>query len=116
MQKLSESRIYEFDGFRLDANTHRLYRRPSGEAVPLTPRVMLLLITLVCSKSRLLTKEELLDRVWAGSIVEEGNLSQTIFVLRKALGDDKKPPNFILTTPNRGYQFIAPVIEVDYDE
>jgi DNA-binding winged helix-turn-helix (wHTH) protein len=95
-----------------NARSHRLFRRDSGEAVALTPRAVLLLKTLVCSKGRLLTKEELLDRVWAGTVVEEGNLSQTIFVLRKALGEGKKDPKFILTVPGRGYQFIGTVIEL----
>ncbi len=115
MQKPAESRIYEFGEFRLDANTRRLYLRASGDAVALTPRAVLLLITLVGSKGRLLTKDELLDRVWAGSLVEEGNLSQTISVLRKALGDNTKKPSYILTMPSRGYQFIAPVIQLEED-
>lgn len=112
MQELSKPVIFEFGEFRLDAKSQRLYRRDSGQTVALTPRAVLLLITLVCSNGRLLTKEELLDRVWAGSIVEEGNLSQTIFVLRKALGEGKKDPKFILTVPGRGYQFIAHVAEI----
>ncbi|MGB5014410.1 MAG: winged helix-turn-helix domain-containing protein [Pyrinomonadaceae bacterium] len=113
MQELSKPVIFEFGEFRLDAKSQRLYRCDSGETVALTPRAVLLLITLVCSKGRLLTKEELLDRVWAGSVVEEGNLSQTIFVLRKALGEGKKNPKFILTVPGRGYQFIANVAETN---
>jgi DNA-binding winged helix-turn-helix (wHTH) protein len=111
MQDLGRPLIYEFGDFRLDAQGQRLYRRDSGETVALTPRAVLLLMTLVCSKGRLLTKEELLDRVWAGLAVEEGNLSQTIFVLRKALGEGKKDPKFIMTVPGRGYQFIAIVTE-----
>jgi DNA-binding winged helix-turn-helix (wHTH) protein len=112
MQEVHRPLTYEFGEFRLDARSHRLFRRDSGEAVALTPRAVLLLKTLVCSKGRLLTKEELLDRVWAGTVVEEGNLSQTIFVLRKALGEGKKDPKFILTVPGRGYQFIGTVIEL----
>ncbi len=112
MQEVHRPLTHEFGEFRLDARSHRLFRRDSGEAVALTPRAVLLLKTLVCSKGRLLTKEELLDRVWAGTVVEEGNLSQTIFVLRKALGEGKKDPKFILTVPGRGYQFIGTVIEL----
>lgn len=112
MQDLYKTIVYEFGNFRLDARSHRLSRCDSGETVPLTPKAILLLITLVCSNGRLLTKEELLDRVWAGSVVEEGNLSQTIFVLRKALGENTGERRFIMTVPARGYQFIAPVIEV----
>lgn len=112
MIKLSESTVYEFEGFRLDAKSHRLFHRESGELVPLTPKAVELLLFLVQSKNRILTKDELLEAVWDNSFVEEANLSQTIFVLRKALGENRKVPRFILTVPNRGYQFIAPVTEI----
>src|SRR5215213_1881720 len=111
MIELSESRIYEFEEFRLDAKSHRLFRRAADELVPLTPKAVELLLFFVRRAGRILTKEELLDAVWENSFVEEANLSQTIFVLRKALGENTKKPRFILTVPNRGYQFIAPVKE-----
>jgi len=111
MIDLSESKVYEFDEFRLDAKNHRLFRRASNELVPLTPKAVELLLVLIENKGRILTKDDLLERIWGDSIVEESNLSQTIFVLRKALGENTKEPRFILTVPNRGYQFIASVIE-----
>jgi DNA-binding winged helix-turn-helix (wHTH) protein/TolB-like protein/Tfp pilus assembly protein PilF len=111
MIELSESRIFEFEEFRLDAKSRRLYRRAGGEIVPLTPKAVELLLFLVRNSPKILSKEELLDTVWENSFVEEANLSQTIFVLRKALGENTKEPRFILTVPNRGYQFIAPVRE-----
>lgn len=116
MKNSERSPVYEFGDFRLDAKRHRLSHGENGKHIPLAPRAVLLLITLVCSGGRLLSKEELLDRVWAGASVEEGNLSQTIFVLRKALGDDKRSPKFIRTVPARGYQFIAEVTEVQETE
>lgn len=111
MLETNKPLIFEFGDFSLDAKLHRLLVRETREAIPLTPRAVLLLVTLVCSHGRLLTKEELLDRVWAGSVVEEGNLTQTMFVLRKMLGDDPKNPRFIRTVPGRGYQFVASVDE-----
>ncbi len=111
MIDLSESKVYEFDEFRLDAKSHRLFSRESNELVPLTPKAVELLLVLIQNKNQILSKEELLDRVWNNSFVEESNLSQTIFVLRKTLGENTKKPRFILTVPNRGYQFIASVIE-----
>lgn len=111
MSDLSESKVYEFEEFRLDAKSHRLFRRDSGMLVPLTPKAVELLLALVQSNGRILTKDELLELVWENSFVEESNLSQTIFVLRKVLGENTKEPRFILTVPNRGYQFIAPVKE-----
>ena len=109
MIELSESRIYEFEEFRLDAKSHRLFHRADGELVPLTPKAVELLIYLVENRGRVLSKDELLENVWNNSFVEEANLSQTIFVLRKALGEDIHQPRFILTAPNRGYEFIATV-------
>ncbi|HEY0458889.1 MAG TPA: winged helix-turn-helix domain-containing protein [Pyrinomonadaceae bacterium] len=111
MIELTESRIYEFEDFRLDEKSHRLFRRAGGELVPLTPKAVELLLFLVRNARRVLSKEELLNAVWENSFVEEANLSQTIFVLRKTLGENTKAPRFILTVPNRGYQFIAPVTE-----
>jgi len=116
MQELSESRIYEFEEFRLDAKSRRLFRRAGGELVPLTPKAVELLLFLVRNAGRMLSKEELLDAVWENSFVEEANLSQTIFVLRKTFGENTKKPRFILTAPNRGYQFIAPVKEINADD
>ena len=116
MIELSESRIYEFEEFRLETKSHRLLRRETSELVPLTPKAVDLLIVLVQNGGAVLTKEELLDAIWGDSFVEEANLSQTIFVLRKALGDNSKEPRFILTAPNRGYQFIAPVREYNSED
>ena len=113
MPDLSESKVYEFDKFRLDAKSHRLFRRGNGELVPLTPKAVELLLVLIENKNRILSKDELLELIWSNSIVEESNLSQTIFVLRKALGENTKEPRFILTAPNRGYQFIAAVTEIN---
>ncbi|MCY7345265.1 MAG: winged helix-turn-helix domain-containing protein [Pyrinomonadaceae bacterium] len=112
MIDLSESKVYEFDEFRLNAKSHRLFRRESNELVPLTPKAVELLLFLVQNEGRILTKDELLEAVWNNSFVEESNLSQTIFVLRKTLGENTKEPRFILTAPNRGYQFIAAVREI----
>lgn len=113
MQVVVESLVCEFAGFRLDPRSHRLYHQDSGEMVHLTPKAVELLILFVQNRGRLLTKGEILDTVWTDLIVEESNLSQTIFLLRKALGDDPKEPRFILTIPNRGYQFIAAVNKID---
>lgn len=111
MTELSESKIYSFEEFRLDAKSHRLFRRETGELVPLAPKAVEVLLALVENRERILSKDELLNTIWVDSFVEESNLSQTIFVLRKTLGENTKEPRFILTSPNRGYQFIAPVEE-----
>lgn len=116
MIELSEPKIYEFEEFRLDEKSHKLFRRAGRELVPLTPKAVDLLIYLVRNAGKILTKEDLLNAVWENSFIEEANLSQTIFVLRKTLGENKKTPRFILTVPSRGYQFIATVSEIKSDK
>ena len=79
----------------------------------LTPRVFDLLLALVKSDGRVLTKDELLATIWKDCIVEESNLSQSIFVLRKALGESIYDPHLIRTIPTKGYRFIGDVKVTD---
>jgi DNA-binding winged helix-turn-helix (wHTH) protein len=95
--------LYGFGPFRLDPRRRVLTR--GGVAVALTPKVFDTLLYLVENPDRLIGKDEILGAVWAGRIVEEGNISQTIFTLRKALGGAGAPAPFIVTVPGRGYRF-----------
>jgi len=97
--------IYRFEDFELDPSESSLRR--SGEPVSITPKALHLLRLLVQNHGHVLDKTYLLDQVWAGSFVEEGNLTFNIRQLRKILGDDAKNPRFIETVPKRGYRFIA---------
>lgn len=106
--------FYEFGPFRLDATERVLLRE--GKPLLLTPKGVEILLTLVESRGRLLEKEELLDKVWADTFVEPANLTQTVSVLRKMLGDDAQTPQYIQTVPTRGYRFIAEVNEVSIEE
>jgi DNA-binding winged helix-turn-helix (wHTH) protein/tetratricopeptide (TPR) repeat protein len=99
--------LYEFGPFRLDAQRHLLLR--GDEAIPLAPKVFETLLALVRSGGRLLKKGELMELVWPDTFVEEGNLAQHIFVLRKALGEGKGEHRYIVTAPGEGYRFVAPV-------
>lgn len=99
---------YEFSGFYLDTQRMRLLRE-DGEVVALPPKAFDLLRMLVESNGRVLTKEELFTEVWRGTIVEEGNLTQTISILRKALGENRSDHRYIVTVPGRGYRFVADV-------
>jgi DNA-binding winged helix-turn-helix (wHTH) protein/tetratricopeptide (TPR) repeat protein len=103
--------IYEFGRYRLDS-VRRLVTR-GGEAVPLTPKTFDLLLTLVQHRGQILSKEELLRRIWPRAVVEESNLTQNVFVLRKALGETPDDHRFIVTVPGRGYRFVAPVREFE---
>ena len=101
------SPFYEFGPFRVDAQRHLLLR--GGEAIPLAPKVFETLLALVRGGGRLLKKGELMEAVWPDTFVEEGNLAQHIFTLRKALGEGKGEHRFIVTVPGEGYRFVAPV-------
>lgn len=101
------TRVYEFGAFRLDAAEGRLLR--DGQAVPLTPKAFEALVALVESDGRTLSRDDLINRLWPESFVEEGNLKVTIFKLRKALGEHDGQEQYIETIPRRGYRFIVPV-------
>src|SRR5262245_50704723 len=96
---------FEFGPFRLDAAERLLSR--DGEAVPLSPKAFDLLLAMVERCGRLLEKDELMKLVWPDIFVEEANLSYTISLIRKALGDIAG--QFIETVPKHGYRFVAEV-------
>jgi DNA-binding winged helix-turn-helix (wHTH) protein/tetratricopeptide (TPR) repeat protein len=100
---LHDQGLYGFGPFRLDSGRRVLTR--GGVAVALTPKVFDTLLYLVENPDRVIGKDEILGAVWAGRIVEEGNISQTIFTLRKALGGAGAAARFIVTVPGRGYRF-----------
>src|SRR4051812_5889762 len=106
---MSEARYLRFGPFRLDRRERLLAR--DGVPVALPPKAIDLLIALTDEPGALRTKEELLARVWPDVVVDESNLSQTIFVLRKALGDDAG--QWIVTVPRRGYRFSGEVTADD---
>lgn len=116
MLRAVESIVYEFGEFRFNADSRRLFYLKSGELAPLQPKAAELLLFLLINRKRTLTKNEILEAVWENNFVEEANLSQTIFVLRKTFGESLKDPHFILTVPNQGYQFIAQVKEIHAED
>jgi len=99
--------LYEFADFRLDPAQHLLLRH--GKPVPLTPKAFELLVVLVQSGGRLLTKDDLMKTVWPDSFVEEANLTVNISSLRRALGDPIEGQAMIETVPKLGYRFVTPV-------
>ena len=98
---------FEFGPFQLDLNDRLLTR--AGEVISLRPKATEILVRLVTNAGQLIKRDELLKEVWPDTFVEEANLSQTIFTLRKALGDDRSEPTYIETVPRRGYRFVAAV-------
>ncbi|HEX6127094.1 MAG TPA: winged helix-turn-helix domain-containing protein [Pyrinomonadaceae bacterium] len=101
--------VYRFDDFVVDARTRVLLR--DGQPVPLTPRVFDTLLALVVRPGETITKDELMNSIWADSFVEEANLTQNVAVLRKALGEDSRRPRYIVTIPGKGYRFTPEVVE-----
>ena len=97
----------EFGVYRLDVQSRMLFRE--GNHVALPPKVAELLVALVQAAGRVLTREELLRRLWPATVVEEGSLTSHISLLRKTLGERPKAQKFIETLPKRGYRFVASV-------
>jgi DNA-binding winged helix-turn-helix (wHTH) protein len=87
-------------------NSHRRELLADGVPVPIGSRACDILIVLVEARGQLVTKDELLSRVWPGRLVEENNLPFQVSALRKALGPDR---DFIKTISGRGYCFIADI-------
>src|SRR5579862_6570766 len=99
--------LYRFGRFSLDSRKRMLSR--ADLPVPLTPKAFDVLLFLAQNPNRLVTKEELLKAVWGDAFVEEGNLTQYISHLRKALGDNPEDSRLIVTIARKGYQFTADV-------
>lgn len=104
-----DNHSYEFGRFRLKVAERVLLRE--GEPVPLTPKVFDILVTLVENGGQVVAKDDLMKRVWPNTFVEEGNLTQNISLLRKALGETPGGVQFIETVPRRGYRFVAETSE-----
>jgi len=99
--------IYRFGPFELD--TDRFELRAEGVARPLEPQVFALLSLLVENRERLVSKEELIDKVWDGRIVSESAVSSRVKSARRALGDDGRSQRFIKTLHGKGFRFVAGV-------
>src|SRR5256885_3426980 len=104
---MASREVFHFDEFALDVGERRLLR--GTETVRLSPKAYDVLVVLVRQPGRLITKDELLAHVWPESFVEEGILNVHVAALRKALGDDARPPGYIETVVRSGYRFIAAV-------
>jgi DNA-binding winged helix-turn-helix (wHTH) protein len=104
---MKENAIYEFERFCLDGQERLLLR--DGKQVELTAKVFDMLLALVENGGRLLTKHELMEKVWPGDHVEDHNLKVTIAMLRKTLGPDQNGMQYIETVPKKGYRFLGAV-------
>ena len=99
--------FYEFGPFQLEVGNRALYR--SGEFVPLAPKAFEVLLVLVEEAGHVVTKEQLLERVWPDTFVEEGSITNNISTLRKILNPHFEGGDPITTIARRGYRFSAAV-------
>src|SRR4030095_10956901 len=102
--------VHEFESFSL-ARDERVLRR-GITTVPLTPKATDILFALVEHHGHIVEKGQLMEQVWPETTVEESNLTQNIYTLRKVLSDGDGAQPFIETVARRGYRFVATVREV----
>lgn len=104
---MTKRHIYTFGAFRLDAQ-QKIFLR-NGERIPLHPKTLMMLLVLVESGGAVVTKDELLAKIWPDTFVGENSLTKNISILRKALGNGLDHLHYIETIPTIGYRFVAPV-------
>lgn len=104
-----KSKLDSFSVGEWTADPSRNLLLRGNQHVRVEPRVMDLLICLAERANQLISKEDLIERVWNGRAVTDDVLTVTIYALRKALGDGARQPKYIETVSRRGYRLIAPV-------
>src|SRR5580693_3057883 len=100
-----DSMIYRFGPFELD--TAKVELRAGGAVCSVEPQVFALLALLVENRERLVSKEEIIEKVWDGRVVSEAAVASRIKSARKVLGDDGKAQKFIKTIHRQGFRFVA---------
>jgi TolB-like protein/Tfp pilus assembly protein PilF len=101
-------RFHKFGPFRLDADGRMLFRGSTPVQIP--PKAIDTLLVLIENAGAVIDKEEILKHVWKDAFVEEGSLTRTVSILRKALGRDENGQEYIATVSKRGYRFVAEVL------
>jgi DNA-binding winged helix-turn-helix (wHTH) protein/tetratricopeptide (TPR) repeat protein len=102
--------LYEFGPFRLNVREAQLLRDRQEIALP--PKSFEVLRLLVERAGTLVEKDVLMREIWPDTFIEEANLARHVWLLRKALADERAPAGYIETVPKRGYRFTAPVMPV----
>jgi DNA-binding winged helix-turn-helix (wHTH) protein len=95
--------LLEFGPFRIDPDQRLLFR--DQQPIALSSKTFDLLLLLVQHSGQVVLKDDLMKTLWPDTFVEESNLSQQVFQLRKALGDNSQNSSYIVTVPGRGYRF-----------
>ena len=110
---LRSQKPVQFGEFEIDCTRWQLTWR--DETIPLNRKTFDLLLYLVDHRERVVAKEELIQALWPEQFIEESNLTQHIFLLRKGFARHASGHKFIETVPGRGYRFTAPVLEPQLD-
>ena len=100
--------VYCFADCELDEHLYQLRR--TGMLVPVEPKVFDVLVYLLQQRDRIVSKDELLDKLWPGQVVGENALTRCIRAARAAVGDDGTKQEIIETQHGRGYRFIGEVV------
>jgi DNA-binding winged helix-turn-helix (wHTH) protein len=118
LDELGSPEIFLFDGFRLDRRGGVLYRLGEGDAavpVRLGSRAIGLLGLLAARQGEVVSKDAIIEAVWAGRAIEEAALNVQVSKLRRILDQDRRQGSCIETFPRRGYCFVAPVTQLGAD-
>src|SRR5215218_5690213 len=107
LRRVPTAASYKFGPFVVDGGAYRLLR--DGANIPLSPKIIDLLLYLVARPAVLVSKDELFKALWPDVAVTDNALTQAVSELRQALGDDASSPAFVQTVARRGYRFIATV-------
>jgi len=110
---LREREIYEFGEFRLDVGEHSLWN--GQRTIALKPKVFETLVLLVRDAGHLLSKQELMARLWPDAVVDETNLNKNVWLIRRALGESGDSSEYIETVPRVGYRFVGRARRVERD-
>jgi DNA-binding winged helix-turn-helix (wHTH) protein/Flp pilus assembly protein TadD len=111
---MNEPRLtYEFDSYRVDVANRLVFRH--DEPLPLTPKAVEILVALIAQHGAIMSKSDLMKIVWPDTIVEDGNLAQNIYLLRKTLDEGSNGTRYVETVARRGYRFVGEVREIRND-
>lgn len=101
--------IYTFGDYSLKTEDGSLWK--AGERIAVTQKAVDMLTLLLENRGRVVTREQIIEKLWPETFVDENNLSVTVSMLRRAFGESGSTPKFIETIPRKGYRFNAEVIE-----
>src|SRR5262245_23720664 len=104
-RRLEDVKVHAFSDVVVDPQRYTVTR--GGRPLALEPKAFDLLLFLIESQGRVVTKQEIFDRVWGGTAVTDNSLTRIVAQLRKALGDDAREAKYIETVPTRGYRWLA---------